>query len=101
MSSSSKKLSKEDVLHIAKLANLEISEAEVEEYAKQLTDSLQYVANLEEVDTSSVSPDFFTTEAKNVTREDVADNKRMLTQEEALKPSHTKKKGHFVVKRIL
>lgn len=101
MSSSSKKLSKEDVLHIAKLANLEISEAEVEEYAKQLTDSLQYVANLEEVDTGAVSPDFFTTDAKNVTREDVTDKRNTLTQKEALKLAHNNKKGHFVVKRIL
>lgn len=101
MSSSPKKLTREEVLHIAKLANLKISEAEVDEYAKQLTDSLQYIANLDEVDTSLVSPDFYTTEAKNVTREDVADSKRTLTQEEALQPAHAKKKGHFIVKRIL
>ena len=46
MADSVKKLTKEDIKHIAQLANLDIDNDELEAYSKQLTDSLHYVENL-------------------------------------------------------
>ena len=50
------KINREDVLKVAALANLELTEAEVETYRGQLDDILAYIDKLNEVDTSSIEP---------------------------------------------
>jgi aspartyl-tRNA(Asn)/glutamyl-tRNA(Gln) amidotransferase subunit C len=50
------KISKEDVLKVATLANLELSDAEVETYRSHLDDILTYIDKLNELDTSGVEP---------------------------------------------
>jgi aspartyl-tRNA(Asn)/glutamyl-tRNA(Gln) amidotransferase subunit C len=50
------KISKETVLKVASLANLELSDAEVETYRGQLDDILTYIDKLNEIDTSGVEP---------------------------------------------
>jgi aspartyl-tRNA(Asn)/glutamyl-tRNA(Gln) amidotransferase subunit C len=50
------KISRDDVLKVAALANLELSDAEVETYRGQLDDILTYIDKLNEVDTSGVEP---------------------------------------------
>ena len=50
------KLTREDVLRVAELAHLELSEAEIETFSKQLDSILSYSDKLNEVDTSSVEP---------------------------------------------
>ena len=50
------KISKEDVLKVATLANLELSETEVDTYRGHLDDILTYIDQLNELDTSGVEP---------------------------------------------
>jgi aspartyl-tRNA(Asn)/glutamyl-tRNA(Gln) amidotransferase subunit C len=50
------KISTEDVLKVAALANLELTHAEVETYRGQLDDILTYIDKLNEIDTSNVEP---------------------------------------------
>jgi aspartyl-tRNA(Asn)/glutamyl-tRNA(Gln) amidotransferase subunit C len=50
------KISREEVLRVAELAHLELSEAEVAKYLQQLDSILEYVAKLNAVDTSNVAP---------------------------------------------
>lgn len=50
------KISREDVLKVAALANLELTDVEVETYRGQLDDILTYIDKLNEVDTSGVEP---------------------------------------------
>ena len=50
------KISRDDVLKVAALANLELTDAEVETYRGQLDDILTYIDKLNEVDTSGVEP---------------------------------------------
>ena len=50
------KISREDVLKVATLANLELTDAEVEKYRGQLDDILNYIDKLNEIDTSNVEP---------------------------------------------
>ena len=45
-----------DVEHVAKLARLELTDEEKELYTKQLGDVLQYVNQMNEVDTSNIEP---------------------------------------------
>jgi len=50
------KITREDVLRVAELAHLELSEAEIEMFSRQLDSILSYVEKLNELDTSNVEP---------------------------------------------
>ena len=50
------KITRKDVLHVAELAHLELSEAEVDLYCQQLDSILVYVDKLNELDTAQVEP---------------------------------------------
>jgi aspartyl-tRNA(Asn)/glutamyl-tRNA(Gln) amidotransferase subunit C len=50
------KISREDVLRVAELAYLDLSEAELETYRAQLDEILEYIGKLNELDTSKVEP---------------------------------------------
>jgi aspartyl-tRNA(Asn)/glutamyl-tRNA(Gln) amidotransferase subunit C len=50
------KISREDVLRVAELAYLDLSEAELETYRRQLDDILEYAGKLDELDTRNVEP---------------------------------------------
>lgn len=49
-------LTTDEVRHVAELARLRLSEAELSLYAEQLSAILDYAASLQEVDTSHVPP---------------------------------------------
>ncbi len=49
-------ISRKEVLHIAKLARLDLKETEVDTYAHQLSDILGYVKQLQDVDTDGIEP---------------------------------------------
>lgn len=92
------KLSKDQVKHVAKLANLPLSEEEIEKYAKQLSAILDYVENLNKVNTDNIDPTFNTTGLENVMAEDKVSN--FLTQEESLSNASKKDKGFFATKGV-
>jgi aspartyl-tRNA(Asn)/glutamyl-tRNA(Gln) amidotransferase subunit C len=50
------KISREDVLRVADLAYLDLTDAELEMYRKQIDEILEYIGKLNELDTSSVQP---------------------------------------------
>jgi aspartyl-tRNA(Asn)/glutamyl-tRNA(Gln) amidotransferase subunit C len=50
------KLSRQEVEHIARLARLTLTEAEIVRYQEQLSDILDYAAILQSVDTSGITP---------------------------------------------
>lgn len=49
-------LTQEEVRHVAELAKLRLTEAEIAQYAEQLSAILDYAELLQEVDTSHVPP---------------------------------------------
>lgn len=95
------KISKEEVLHLAELVKLHLSEDEIKKLSEQFGETLDYVKNMDELDTSKVKPTSQTTSLENVFFEDGEKNKRGLSQEEALINSKKKDKGMFVVGRIM
>ena len=64
------KISKEELLHIAKLSDLEIKENEVEEYLKNLEDILNYTETIDKKDVSKLDETIGATEDYNVFRKD-------------------------------
>ena len=69
------KLTTKDVLHVAKLAKIEITGKEVEKYAEQLSKVVDYFSKLSEVDTNNIEPTSQTTGLENVTRTDLVNQK--------------------------
>lgn len=94
------KLSKEDVLKLAKLARLRLTEEEVTKFQQELSAILEYVALLDGVDTSGLEPTFQVTGLTNVLREDVIKDYGM-TQDDLLKNAAATQDGHIKVGRMI
>ncbi len=89
-----------DVKKVAKLANLTLTPDEESKFEKQLSDILQYVEQLNEVDVNGVIPTSQVTGLENVTRDDGSSD-NCLTQEEALSGSFETHNGMFKVKQLI
>jgi aspartyl-tRNA(Asn)/glutamyl-tRNA(Gln) amidotransferase subunit C len=87
------KVDEELIKHVAKVARLKLSAAEIKKFQPQLKDILNAFSKLEDIDTKNTEPSFHPIEIKNVMREDkVTDS---LTQEQALSLVKNKKDGYF------
>ena len=64
------RITKEEVLHVARLARLELSEAEVAKFQEQLSDILEAVSKVSELDLSEVPPTAHPLEIANAWAED-------------------------------
>jgi aspartyl-tRNA(Asn)/glutamyl-tRNA(Gln) amidotransferase subunit C len=64
------RISADDVRKVAKLARLDLADDKIATYTKQLEPILDYVSQLEAVDTTGVPPTTRAVEVVNVTRED-------------------------------
>jgi len=64
------KLTREDVLKLARLARLELSEEEISEFSNELSAILQYVEQLQNVDVMGLKPTNQVSGLTNVMRED-------------------------------
>jgi len=92
-------LSKEEVKKIATLSRIELSEAEVEKFQKELSTVLDYVEELKSVNVEGLEEVAQVTGLVNVQREDkVVDHGN---REEILKIAPETKDGYFKVKAIL
>lgn len=63
-------LSKDDVLAVAKLSRLDLTDAQVEKFKNQLSNVLELFEELKSIDTDNVSETTQVTGLKNVTRAD-------------------------------
>ena len=89
-------ITEEEVGHIADLANLKLTEEEVEKFTRQLGDILDYFEKLDELDTENVVPTAYTIPMKNVLRDDEV--KESMDKNKVLKNAPDQKKGQFRVK---
>ena len=64
------KLSREEVLHIARLARLGLSEAEIDKMREQLSDILENFEILQQVNTSDIPPTAQSIALQSVMRDD-------------------------------
>ena len=85
---------------IYKLANLSLNEEQIKKLADSVSSILSYVSQLQSLNTANIEETAQVTGQENVFREDIVDNERMLTQEEALSNAKDKHNGYFMVKAI-
>ena len=94
-------LSADDVLRVAELAQLELSEGEVEVYKKQLSEVLAYVGLLNEVDTEGVEEMAQVTGLENVVREVDSPGIRTLRAEMAVGQARRRRGDYVMVGAVL
>lgn len=92
-------IKKEDVKYIARLARLKLKDKEINYFAGQLGNIIDYIDQLKEVDTSSVEPTSHVLSIQNVFRKDVI--KPSLKKDNVLKNAPSKEEGLFKVPRII
>jgi aspartyl-tRNA(Asn)/glutamyl-tRNA(Gln) amidotransferase subunit C len=92
-------LSEKDVQYVAKLARLEVTDQEVAKYTQQMANILEYVEQLNKLDTSNVEPLTHPLDVKNVFRKD--ELKPSLTQQEVLSNAPEPQSGPFKVPKIM
>ncbi len=92
-----------DVRKVAKLAHLEISDAEVEMYTPQMEDIVKYIEQLNELDTDNIEPMLGGLTAEGQTTETIREDIRVgsLGQKTALDQAPSGVAGHFQVPKVL
>ncbi len=93
------KIIREEVKQAAKLANLDLCDDEAKQMTAQLDAILQYVAKLDELDTSGVAVTTHTQNLVNSFREDREHDS--LQREEALSGSAKQNSEAFVVPKVV
>jgi len=88
-----------DVEHIAKLAKLEFTDVEKEKFTHQMNQILEYVEQLNKLDTTNVEPLSHVIELSNVFRSDAV--KQGVSTEEALKNAPSKTEQFFKVPKVI
>ena len=95
------KLSREDVLRLAQSIHLTLSEEEIAELQDKLSETLKFISNLTDLDTSNIDTSTDVSGRSNISFEDGTPSTRTLSQEDALRNAPHKKDGYFVVPKIL
>lgn len=92
-------ISREEVLHIAKLARLNLSETEINTYCGQLSEILNYVQKLRELNVENVEPMKHVLNMVNVMRDDK--ELPSLSREEVLSNTPEHDGEYFKVPKVL
>ncbi|NTU47285.1 Asp-tRNA(Asn)/Glu-tRNA(Gln) amidotransferase subunit GatC [Candidatus Roizmanbacteria bacterium] len=94
-------LTPDEIKHLALLANLFISDEEIDKYQVQFAETIAYVENLDELDTELVTPTSHSVPLENVYFADGTKNEKGLSQAQAISNTKKIKNGCFVVGRIM
>lgn len=93
------KLSAQDITHLVQLANLQLSDDEIQDLVPQMQEIVGYIESFRDFDVSSLSGTARTTEEENITRNDEV--RPSLTQDQALANARDTHEGFFKVPAVL
>ena len=92
-------ISREEILHIAKLASLKIKEEEIEEYRKNLQDILNFAKTIDSVDTNNLEETNGATTNVNFLREDEV--KEFEDKEKLMQNAPDQENNMFKIPKVL
>ncbi|MFU8803605.1 MAG: Asp-tRNA(Asn)/Glu-tRNA(Gln) amidotransferase subunit GatC [Bradymonadaceae bacterium] len=92
-------ISREQVLHIARLARIRLDEDKIDAHRNDLNSILQYVDKLAEVDTDGVEPTTHAVPLGTSLREDVVEER--LSHEDIVANAPAVEGGHFRVPKVV
>jgi aspartyl-tRNA(Asn)/glutamyl-tRNA(Gln) amidotransferase subunit C len=93
------KISKNDVINVAELARLEFKEEELEKFTEQLGNILEYIEQLNDLDTDNVEPTSHVLDIATPLREDKV--VEWLSTQEVLKNAPESEDDFFVVPQVI
>lgn len=93
------RLSREEVLHIARLARLGLDEDEIDKFREQLSNLLEHFRVLQQVDTTGVAPTAQSIALQNVIRDDAS--QASLSPDQILANAPQKESDFFRVRPVL
>ncbi|MGB4177184.1 MAG: Asp-tRNA(Asn)/Glu-tRNA(Gln) amidotransferase subunit GatC [Halanaerobiales bacterium] len=92
-------LARKDVEKLANAASIKLSESEAGKFAGQINELLEYVEQINEVDTEGVKPTLYPVSLENVFREDKVEPS--LERDRALANAPEERDGQFRVPKIM
>ncbi|MCI8309052.1 MAG: Asp-tRNA(Asn)/Glu-tRNA(Gln) amidotransferase subunit GatC [Clostridia bacterium] len=92
-------ISKEEIIHIAKLASLNLSEEEIERYTKDMQEILEFANTVNNVSTDDVNETIGANGLYNVFRKD--EIKQIIEKEELLKNAPSQDEGMFRIPKVI
>ncbi len=93
-------ITREDILHLAKLSNLSLSEEEITSLKPDLQGIIRYISQLDELDTDNIEPTYQVFEMENVWRGDEILEQDAL-REQLLALTKEEKDNQIKVPRVL
>lgn len=94
------KLTDDDIRHLAMLSKISVTDDEVELFRVQLEEILDYVEQLNQVDTTNVQPTSQVTGLINVNRKD-EDRSDEMDRDKLLDQTPAKQDGQIKVRRVI
>jgi len=95
-----KKITRDQVVNLARLANLKLTESEADGFIKDLNAILDYIEVIDGVDTEGLEPTSQVTGLENSTRPDEV-RKQLSTPEQLMKLTPNSQKGYIKVCRMI
>lgn len=92
-------ISKEEIIHIAKLASLNLTEKEIEGYTKDMQEILEFANTVNNVNTDEIKETIGANENYNVFRKDEV--KPSVSKEELLKNAPSQEDGMFRIPKVI
>lgn len=92
-------ITRNEIIHIAKLAMLNLSEQEIERYTKDMQDILGYAEMINNLETESIDETIAATEQKNVFRKD--EIVEFKSREELLQNAPSQDEGMFRIPKVI
>ena len=93
------RISREEVSKVAELAKLKLNEEQLENHATQIEKILEYINQLEKIDTTNVSCTTRAIEVINVVRNDI--NEKYKNRDEILDLAPSREDDFFKVPKII
>jgi aspartyl-tRNA(Asn)/glutamyl-tRNA(Gln) amidotransferase subunit C len=92
-------ITREQVLHVAKLSRIEVSETDIEKLSTDMAKIVELVEKINEVDTTNVEPLSNVQELESVMRDDIAGAMLPIDTIKKLAPKF--ESGHIVVPAVI
>jgi aspartyl-tRNA(Asn)/glutamyl-tRNA(Gln) amidotransferase subunit C len=93
------KITKKDVMHVAELARIDLSDDAIDVFAEQIGDILDYVDQLKRVPTEGVAPTSHAISLTNAFREDEVAEPSDAGR--ALENAPERQDGYFIVPKVI
>jgi aspartyl-tRNA(Asn)/glutamyl-tRNA(Gln) amidotransferase subunit C len=93
------KITRDDIIHVANLAHLEMDEESVDKFTVQIDEILKYVETLAGVDTQNVAPTSHAIFLTNAFRDDV--EKQEYDEDSLLSNAPERENGNFIVPKVV